>query len=122
LEEKLEALEGENKKLKESAKEKEERTKSLLVSLKEKLIEAKRESNRQASELKALQDSAAPGSMAAKIKNLRSGNNYHFLKIAAWLSGIASYSGKDYLRFGFRQGVRFFIEKIFTIIIRLIGT
>jgi hypothetical protein len=78
LEEKLEALEGENKKLKESAKEKEERTKSLLVSLKEKLIEAKRESNRQASELKALQDSAAPGSMAAKIKNLRSGNNYHF--------------------------------------------
>lgn len=71
--EKLEALESENKKIKETSKEKEERAKSVLVTLKVKLNESNAEKQKQASELKLLRESGQSGSVATEIKDLRSG-------------------------------------------------
>ena len=73
LYEKLEALEADNKKIKDTSKEKEDRAKSVLVALKVKLNESKTENQKLAADLKLLQESGQSGSLASEIKDLRSG-------------------------------------------------
>jgi len=71
--EKVENLENENKKIKETFKEKEDRAKSVLMALKVKLNESKTENQKLAADLKLLQESGQAGSVATEIKDLRSG-------------------------------------------------
>ncbi len=82
MEEKIGAMEEENKKLKDSTKEKEERARNILFGLKGKVKSLETQNEKLTNELKALQastasapvTSTAPASAAANVKNLKAGN------------------------------------------------
>jgi len=87
LEEKIGAMEEETKKLKDSSKEKEDRARTILFGLKNKLKSTQEDNVRLNNELKALQTlttsaatttstTPASASAAANVKNLKAGNYF----------------------------------------------
>ena len=89
MEEKIGALEEETKKLKESAKEKEDNARMILFNLKYKLKSVMEEKEKLSNDLKLSQASISPApatstttasaSMAANSKNLKSSNYFTIL-------------------------------------------
>lgn len=81
MEEKIGAMEEETKKLKDSSKEKEDRARTILFGLKNKLKSTQEDNVRLNNELKALQTlttstTPASASAAANVKNLKAGNYF----------------------------------------------